>query len=652
MIQVVSQVLSFLNQLLTAGVAITAFSLLLFALSFNLRDKVARSFALVLACVVIVFVGDAFGSNAASNSTMETWLRLEWVGITFLPAVYLHLSDSLLATTGRPSRGRRALLVKLSYIASVVFLIALPLKLLVGPLVPDAAPAPHLKRTWLTLIFTVYYLVVMLLAVVNFIRAYQRTIATTSRRRMGYLILGASAPALGSYPYLLFGSGFAAQHPLFFWIIAVISNLFVSILLILMAYAIAFFGVDWPDRVVKRRLFKWLMRGPFTASTALAITTLIRRSGEQFGFSYNTLVPIIMVASILIIEFIITLAAPHWERWLFHSNDTHIALLQNFEERLLSAGDLYQFLESVLAAVCDRLQRDSAFLMSLSSSGLEMMVTIGGMARLNSEELSGELMAVVSQNGAHHKIFLWGEYLLIPLYPQRSDSEQILGIIGVYRKNATEIEPEHSEALEILAQKAGMAIEDSLLQQQAFSSLQALAPQVETIQRWRALARYDDGASLIKASTDLMTDQGKFERWVKDALTHYWGGPKLTGNPLMRLEVVQQALGQHDGNPTNALRAILRQAVEQTRPEGERRFTGEWLLYNLLELKFMEGKSVREVALRLAMSEADLYRKQRVAVEAVAKVIVAMETVVNSTQNNHQQTSNPEKSFLRGGVNG
>jgi len=649
MIQVVLQVLSFLNQLLTAGVAITAFSLLLFALSFNLRDKVARSFVLVLACVVIVFVGDAFGSNAASNSAMEVWLRLEWVGITFLPAVYLHLSDSLLATTGRPSRGRRALLVRLSYIASVVFLIALPLKLLVGPLVPDAAPAPHLKRTWLTLIFTVYYLVVMLLAVVNFIRAYQRTIATTSRRRMGYLILGASAPALGSYPYLLFGSGFAAQHPLFFWIIAVISNLFVSILLVLMAYAIAFFGVDWPDRVVKRRLFKWLMRGPFTASTALAITTLIRRGGEQFGFSSNTLVPIIMVASILIIEYIITLAAPHWERWLFHSNDRHIVLLQNFEERLLSAGDLYQFLESVLAAVCDRLQRDSAFLMSLSSSGLEMMVTIGGMAQFNSEELSGELMAVVSQNGAHHKIFLWGEYMLIPLYPQRSDSEQILGIIGVYRKSATEIEPEHREALEILAQKAGMAIEDSLLQQQAFSSLQALAPQVETIQRWRALARYDDGASLIKASPDLMTDQGKFERWVKDALTHYWGGPKLTGNPLMGLEVVQQALEQHDGNPTNALRAILRQAVEQTRPEGERRFTGEWLLYNLLELKFMEGKSVREVALRLAMSEADLYRKQRVAVEAVAKVIVAMETVVNNTQNNHHQTSNPENHFCEVG---
>jgi len=33
----------------------------------------------------------------------------------------------------------------------------------------------------------------------------------------------------------------------------------------------------------------------------------------------------------------------------------------------------------------------------------------------------------------------------------------------------------------------------------------------------------------------------------------------------------------------------------------------------------MEGKKVREVAIRLSMSEADLYRKQRVAIEAVAK---------------------------------
>ena len=59
---------------------------------------------------------------------------------------------------------------------------------------------------------------------------------------------------------------------------------------------------------------------------------------------------------------------------------------------------------------------------------------------------------------------------------------------------------------------------------------------------------------------------------------------------------------------------------------GERRFTTEWILYNILEMKFIEGRKVREVAERLAMSEADLYRKQRIAVEAVAKAILTMES--------------------------
>jgi hypothetical protein len=74
------------------------------------------------------------------------------------------------------------------------------------------------------------------------------------------------------------------------------------------------------------------------------------------------------------------------------------------------------------------------------------------------------------------------------------------------------------------------------------------------------------------------------------------------------------------------LRALLRKAVDQVRPEGDRRFTTEWILYNILEMKFIEGRKVRDVAERLAMSEADLYRKQRIAVEAVAKAILTMES--------------------------
>jgi hypothetical protein len=113
--------------------------------------------------------------------------------------------------------------------------------------------------------------------------------------------------------------------------------------------------------------------------------------------------------------------------------------------------------------------------------------------------------------------------------------------------------------------------------------------------------------------------------WVMDALTHFCGGPKLTNSPLMKLRIIKAFADNYDGNTANALRALLRQAVDQVKPEGDRKFTTEWILYNILEMKFIEGRKVREVAGRLAMSEADLYRKQRVAVEAVARAIIDME---------------------------
>lgn len=617
-----------LNQLLTAGIAITAFSLLLYALTFNLRDRVARTFAMIMVCVVIVFVGDAIGSTSATSAGREFWLRMQWFGLAFLPATYLHFSDAILATTGRPSRGRRRRAVRFMYLVSLGFLITLPLSLLVGPLVENLQPAPHLQRTWLTWIFSAYYALVTIWALYNILRAYRRTVTRTSRRRMGYLLVGSLAPALGSYPYLLFGSSVASASPLFFWVAATFSNLVVSFLLIVMAYAVAFFGVPWPDRVVKRRLFKWLMRGPVTASTVLAITTLIRRSDAFTALESAAIVPIIMVATILIMEYTITLAAPVWERWLFHGGDRNdIELLQKLDERLLTSGDLNQFLESVLAAVCDLMQASTGFVAAFDQQGLETIVVIGNDSPLEKEDLSEEILEQVSENGVEGRLFSWGDFLLVPLYQQREEASDLLGLIGITRDAGHTIDDEQSESLFILAQRAALALQDRRLQQQVFSSLQALTPEVEMIQSLRAAARYSSSGSLAQVLTQpvMPMEEDKLSQWVKDALTHYWGGPKLTESPLLKLRVVQQSMNEHDGNPTNALRAILKRAIEQTRPEGERRFTAEWILYNILELKFVEGRKVREVALRLAMSEADLYRKQRVAIEAVANAILDME---------------------------
>jgi hypothetical protein len=612
-----------LNQLLTAAIAITAFSLLLYALAFNLRDRVARSFALILACVVIVFVGDAIGSVTTQLDELRFWLRIEWVGIVFLPPAYLQFSDAVLTTTGNPWRLRRWITIRFAYLISIAFLASLPFSWLVGPLLPDAKPAPHLQRTGLTLVFTLYYVVAMAWAWINFWNANQRTVTRTGKRRMRYLLAGALAPALGSYPYLLFGSNVASHYPLLFWVIAALSNLFVAMLIVVMAYAVAFFGVSWPDRVVKRRLFKWLMRGPVTASLVLAITTVFKRSGEHYQFYYEEALPILMVGSILVLEYLITLLAPIWERWLFSGGDqTHLQLLQTAEERLLTLSDLRQFLESVLAAVCDRMQLSWAFIAALGQDGFDLWVTTGGDILVNEQFLQEFLQqADLEEDG--EDLYPWKGYWLVTLFdPQQKG--QMVGILGVARRDDDELDDDRQEALTILSRRAALALADRQRQQQIFTTLEALAPQIDLIQRMRAASRYD-GASIL-AAPEIQNGEEDLSRVVKDALTHYWGGPWLTDSPLLRLKAVQQIISEHDDNPANALRAVLRDAIDQVRPEGERRYTGEWILYNILVMKYMEGHKMREIAQRLSMSEADLYRKQRVAIDAVANAIREMET--------------------------
>ncbi len=625
-----------LNEILTAGVAITAFSLFLYALTFNLRNRVARSFAVIMLCVVVVFTAEAMQNETVPNWGLELLLQIQWFGIVFLPAAYLHLSDALLITAGMPSRGRRRLAVRLIYVVSAFFLLLLGFGMLFGNLIADGQPAPHLQRTFWTEVFTVYYIAAMIWAWINFARAFNQMLTRSGRRRMLYLMAGATAPALGSYPYLMYGSSFAEKHLLVFWASALMINIFVGGLIVVMAYAVAFFGVSWPDRLVKTRLFKWILRGPVAASITLGLMTIVRRGGELYdGNPYSAFVPFTMVVSVLLIEHTITVLAPLWERTLFFGGDRdELLLLQNIEERLLTRSDLRQFLDAVLAAVRDHLQSPLAFIAALDGGDLAMITMAGNKALLDQDYFPDLLRAPEIKEGQERREFVWGEFLLLPLRKRKKDMDRdavppLLGILGVAQVDHSKMEYDQRDSLWLLAERAALALEDRQLQQSVFQSLQDLQPQAEALQRWRASGRYDSKASML---SETLPPEADLANWVKDALTHYWGGPKLSDSPLMGLEVVRQTAAEHDGNAVNALRAILRRGVDNIRPEGERRFTGEWILYNILEMKFIEGRKVRDVATRLAMSEADLYRKQRVAVEAVAKMLLEMETEVKQNE--------------------
>jgi len=608
-----------LSQILAAGVAITAFSLLLYALTFNLRDRVAWSFALILACVMVMFTAEALGS-ASLPEWIDFWLRVEWIGVILLPAVYLQFSDSLLNTTGKPSRGKRSLTIIVAYLISFCCIAFLPFSNFYH--IHFFEQQNNYYFMPLALVVPAYYLVGMSMSWYNFIRAYRRTKTPTSRRRMAYILIGSLAPALSSFPYILFGSSYTGNHSIYFWIVLILSYLIGGILMVAMAYSAAFFGVSWPDRVVRSRLFKWILRGPASASLVLGATTIVRRAGETLGAPYTAMVPIVMVVSILLCQFFITLLSPYWEKWMFFEKEgAMFDMLHRLEDRLMTQSDLWQFMELILAAVCDRLQVPGACLAMFDEGKIEMVIPIGKYQF--DERKTGEMYHLFMDGEEKHDFYRIDGQLFVPMMMDVEDGNfQMLGLLCIAGLGQKELDSEQRYALDLLSQRTLAVLQDRYNQETIFSSLKAISPEPELIQKVRAAGRYDERNLLIG---EVPAPPGDVSQMVKEALTHYWGGPRLTESPLLELKIVRDAIQEHEGNYTNALRAILREAIEKVRPEGERRFTGEWILYNILEMKFLEGRKVREIAVRLSMSEADLYRKQKVAIEAVADAILEME---------------------------
>lgn len=615
------KVLITIEEILTAGIAITAFSLLLYAYSFNLKNRVARSFAVILTFVVIVFSAEALETTATNVNAIDFWLRFQWIGILFLPAAYMHFSDALLATTGRPSRWRRKWAVRISYLISFGFLCLLPTGLLLGPVSQGDNGIAFFQRTFLTEVFTIYYVVMMVLSWVNFIRAYKRTVTKTSRRRMTYLVVSAIAPAIGSFPYLIYGSQLVSDLSMIFWIVAIAVNLVTGGLIVVMAYSVAFFGVPWPDRVVKSRLIKWLLRGPITAIITLALVTIIRRAGSVLGNPYTAFVPITMVVTILLMEYMITLFFPKFEEaFLFGNDQNELIQLRSFEERLLTRSDLSQFLEMILAAICDQLQAKAAYLATNVEGSFEITSTMGiQKGEIDSTNLEEY---IINENFDEAK-FIWEGDVLFPL-KDGEDEPSLVGYLGIRSPNQALLEEDEViYAVNLLNHRAALALRDREIQEQVFSQLEKMDPQVEMIENLRAAGRYDRKGILVP---DQSLENEEMNQWIKDALTHYWGGPKLTENPLNSMKIVKARLIESENNSANALRSVLKAAIERLKPEGERKYTSEWILYNILDMKFLEGKKVKEIAMRLSMSEADLYRKQRVAIDAVANEIEKMET--------------------------
>ena len=618
-----------ISDILTAGVAIISFSLFIYAVTFRLHDKVTRSFTFLLFCIVVIFGADAFITVSQDAISLRFLLKVHWLGIVFLPTAYFRFSDSLLSMTGKPSRGRRSLLSNLCVVISLAFAALLFTNLLVGVVIMDHPPAPYLERTIFNDLFSVFFFITMFLSWYNYIRAFRRTVTSTSRRRMIYLIVSAIGPALGSFPYLLYGSGFAEQIPLVFWLLSIISNAMVFITLITMTYAVSFFGFPWTDRVIKSRLFRWVMRGPITASLTLGVTTIINRLGKLWGIDVSGLIVLAMVAVIVLLEYSITLFANIWERFLFSKNDREeLQKIRSLEDKLLTSNDLRQFTDLILATICDLLQVQGAHLFVINGNGNGMDVRAGKLDQDYTEK-KGELLNIAANvENIQETIILPEENgnSLIPLFfNAKENAPELMGVILIEDFEISRMDTEKQTAMRKLISRLALALHDRKVQENLFVSLEMLTPQVSIIQDLLVTSRFNQEKIYDENS---ISDSDEVDKWVKNALDHLWGGPKLSQNPLLQLRVIEEKAIVEKETPVNVLREVLRSAIDKLKPEGDRQYTNEWILYNLLDLKYLSGWKVKDIARKLSLSEADLYRKQRIAISAVSNQIIIMEKSV------------------------
>jgi len=306
----------------------------------------------------------------------------------------------------------------------------------------------------------------------------------------------------------------------------------------------------------------------------------------------------------------------------FDKDEQDVLLLRSLEERMITRSDLQQFIEMILAAISDRLQSNGAYLIAESDEGLDIVDRTNH--ELIDEDQLAELEQYITTTENSEEYMVWNSDILFPLRNSNNHANhEILGFLGVSGvQDQFPLNPEDKEYLHRLIYRATIALRDREMLGQVFDALERMNPQEELIQQLRAAGRFDKQGVLLDVER---LERREMTQWVKGALTHYWGGPKLTESPLMNLEIVKQAMVEHEGSAANALRSVLKTAIDQLKPEGERKYTGEWILYNILDMKFLEGKKVREIALKLSVSEADLYRKQRVAIEAIADKLVQIE---------------------------
>ncbi|MCB0106436.1 MAG: hypothetical protein KDE53_11020, partial [Caldilineaceae bacterium] len=481
--------LTFLNVAVSSIIVILAFSLLAYTFTYNFRNWVARSFAILLGCVMVAYASDVALNRLVLSNSADRWLRFQWIGIALLPAAYYFFSLVVLGTTNFRI-GRRRWLALIFLVLGVVGSLAAWRD---GYLVDGyyfRPPLSYLKAGPYFGLFVIYFAVAMLLSLRNIWKARSRCLTASSRQRMNYLLFGFLAPAVGIFPYLILFRGVTIESrlSLIALLLALFMNALVAVLLVVMSYTVAYFGVLTPDRVVRYRLIRFFMRGPAVAIVIiLAVQTL--PTVERILGLPRDIVLFSVITGVIIASQLILSVTKSWVDWLVYREDNEeVAWLRELDRRLLTTSDLRQFLENNLTALCELLRVPAGFVAAVVGPDLILEATVGPdkvrtqIAEVSdwSEALNRALKQEVDVEPISHKGF-WIWALVEPTADD--EKRRVLGILGVKARTETPLlGQDELQVLDQMLQRITGVLADRKLQQGVFVSLRMIIPEMDRIQ--------------------------------------------------------------------------------------------------------------------------------------------------------------------------
>ncbi|MFZ9857525.1 MAG: hypothetical protein ACO3F2_04230 [Roseiflexaceae bacterium] len=611
-----------INRIVTNITLVVSFSLWAYLIIRSRGIAVSRALMVLLFGVVTTVTADVLVRQAKDSFILEIILRGSWFGIMLVPAGMI---DMVLALAAQlrvlPKRtwvivANYAVVVVVTVIAvSTDWLISMPLR---SVLVPTLSPQP------LFAVIAVYAFALVTVAWIILWRVRAAALTPSLRRRLGYMIVGWYGAILLSFPVLsLLPSAYMLPEQIGLGL-ATLAAPVAAIFMMVTVYSAMFVGSSQPDRIIKHDFLRWWLYGPFVGISIVLFLQTVPVFARLSRLPEETWAVFGIMTMTVIMPMLVGLIRPYLDVLVYAGDEEEMASLRSLPRNTFTQNDLRRLLENSLTVICGAVRSDSAFVAAPDEfGGYAVKMSVGPRRRLRKLFEQLPLERLFYEVGVHDHTHLQQihEYTL---YQLKDPDQRLVGILGISNqpKGLTD---EVQQLIYTLTNQIEHALVMVLMQQRLLDTLRTMGPEMSTLRQLSSRIEQATPEALQSLEDDVAL-MPEFTHLVRDALNHYWGGPKLSDSPLLGLKSVKTHIDLQGGSSTKALQAVLRQAIDNLRPDDSLPSTAnEWMLYNILEMRFLQGRKIRDTAQRLALSESDLYRKQRVAIDEVARQLTLME---------------------------